>query len=177
MKWPANTVLVVVGEGTDTVLRALDRMPNVRAMSLRNEAEDAVDDLVAGAPQSYVLHDVDPLAHVAHAWVEFFDDQVTLDTLDVEVAAATAALLQERIALPDYYVVLDSPDMPPTWRHWWLGVLAARAPQRVLPTPGTPSAVGQLLRRLPAGRPWPDPQAWLRTLRTTIPDQARPLSP
>ena len=57
-----------------------------------------------------------------------------------------------------------------TWRHWWLGALAHRAPSRVLPVEASGAALRARLRALPASRPWPDP-GWLRHLAFDIPDR------
>jgi hypothetical protein len=164
-----STVVVVAGEAADEVLRGLAPLPNVRAASLKDAEPDAVGGFVASAQTSYVVHDADPLGHVAHAWVEFFEDQATLGSLDVEIDDAVRALAGGP-GLPDYYLVLDPEAMPGTWRHWWLGVLASRAPSRVLPVAPHVHAVRQQLRRLPTGRPWPDPARWLREVRTDVPD-------
>lgn len=77
------------------------------------------------------------------------------------------------MALPDYYVVLDPEGMPPTLRHWWLGVLAGTAPARVVPAQATVTAVGDALGHLRAGRWWPaDLRGWLRGLPKIVPDRA-----
>ncbi|WP_210507078.1 hypothetical protein [Naasia sp. SYSU D00057] len=165
-----STTLVVVG-GSASLLEDLDRLPNVRAASLAGRPETAVKSFVEGARTAYVAHDRDPLEHVAAAWVEFFDDQGTLGTLDVEVEATSGALRRGEASLPDYYLVLDPEDLPVTWKHWWLGVLPGVAPMRVLPTESDYYAVRRLLRRLPSGRTWPESVDWLRGLTKHAPDR------
>jgi hypothetical protein len=165
-----STTLVVVG-GSASLLEDLDRLPNVRAASLAGRPEAAVKSFVEGARTAYVAHDRDPLEHVAAAWVEFFDDQGTLGTLDVEVETTSGALRRGEASLPDYYLVLDPEDLPVTWKHWWLGVLPGVAPMRVLPTESDYYAIRRLLRRLPSGRTWPESVDWLRGLTKHAPDR------
>jgi hypothetical protein len=167
-----STTLVVVG-GSSALLEDLDRLPNVRAASLAGRPEAAVKSFVEGAQTAYVAHDRDPLEHVAAAWVEFFDDQGTLGTLDVEVATTSGVLRRGEASLPDYYLVLDPEDLPPTWKHWWLGVLPGVAPLRVLPTEADYNAIRRLLRRLPSGRTWPESTEWLNGLTRSAPDRFR----
>ena len=165
-----STTLVVVG-GSASLLEDLDRLPNVRAASLAGRPEAAVKSFVEGAGTAYVAHDRDPLEHVAAAWVEFFDDQGTLGTLDVEVETTAGALRRGEASLPDYYLVLDPEELPVTWKHWWLGVLPGVAPMRVLPTESDYHAIRRLLRRLPSGRTWPESVEWLQGLTRHAPDR------
>jgi hypothetical protein len=165
-----STTLVVVG-GPASLLEDLDHLPNVRAASLAGRPEGAVKSFVEGAHTAYVAHDRDPLEHVAAAWVEFFDDQGTLGTLDVEVQTTATALRRGEAALPDYYLVLDPEDLPVTWKHWWLGVLPGVAPLRVLPAEADYYAIRRLLRRLPSGRTWPESVDWLHGLTKHAPDR------
>jgi hypothetical protein len=165
-----STTLVVVG-GESSLLEDLDRLSNVRAASLTGRPETAVKSFVEAAHTAYVAHDRDPLEHVASAWVEFFDDKGTLGTLDVEVETTRAVLRRGDASLPDYYLVLDPEALPPTWKHWWLGVLPEVAPMRVLPTESDFEAVRRQLRRLPSGRPWPESLDWLDRLTRSAPDR------
>jgi hypothetical protein len=175
---PGSTVLLVVGADRDTdgVIRGLDRLPNVRATSLRADDAPTLGELLPTAQTTYVVHDQDPLEHVASAWVEFFDDQASHGTLDLEIDQAIDALRRGDTLLPDYYLVLEPESIEGTWRHWWLGVLPHIAPSRVLPIRADVGAARQQLRRLPAGRPWPEPERWLRDLRFTLPDRVGLLS-
>lgn len=156
------TIVTIVGDGCDAVLRELAALPNVHT------------DHLAGPPLAitpYVVRDADPLEHVASAWVEFFDDRATLGTLELEVETALDALASGRAVMPDYYLVLEPEQLAGTWLHWWLGVLATAAPTRVLPASGEHGAVRRMLRKLPTGRPWPDPDAWLPGLPFAVPDR------
>ncbi len=170
MRPASSTTIVVTGAGVAEVLPRLDRLPNVRAASLKGDGAPSVADFVAASHSSYLVHDADPLEHVASAWVEFFDDRATLGTLEVEVSTALEAFRRGDLVLPDYYLVLDPESLAPTWKHWWLGVLSKLARSRVIPVAADASALRRLLGRLPTGRPWPEPEGWLPGLRTTIPD-------
>ncbi len=170
MEQANSTTVVVVGPGSTTVLDDLDRLPNVRAASLAETPDEFAKEFVSAAGTSYVLHDRDPLGHVASAWVEFFDDRVTFDTLELEVDVAREAFRRGEAELPDYYVVLEPETLHGTWKHWWLGVLPDASPRRVLPAADAAS-VRRLLKALPTGRLWPDPDGWLPRLRTRVPDR------
>jgi hypothetical protein len=168
---PSSTTLVVVGDEVDAALRTLDGLANVRAAPLRE-----VDDTDAARWQSssqtpYLVHDRDPLEHVAAAWVEFFDDLATLGSLELEIERVLIALGQDAISLPDYYVVLAPEALTPTWKHWWLGVMPQASPTRVIPWSDSEASLARLLRRLPTGRPWPEPAPWLRGLTHAVPDR------
>lgn len=156
------TIVTVVGDGCDAVLRELAELPNVHT------------DHLAGPPLAvtpYVVRDADPLEHVASAWVEFFDDRASLGTLELEVETALGALASGDTVMPDYYLVLSPEQLEGTWVHWWMGVLAQAAPTRVLPASPERGQVRRMLRRLPTGRPWPDPERWLPGLPFAVPDR------
>ncbi|MBI5160925.1 MAG: hypothetical protein HY996_05870 [Micrococcales bacterium] len=167
-----STTVVLVGEGAADALRPLERLPNVRARSLDGWGDDEAARWGRGGSTPYVVHDRDPLVHVAAAWEEFYDDLVTLETLTLEVDRAIDALAGGRVMIPDYYVVLEPESFAVTRRHWWLGVVSSASPQRVIPWPDRETQITRLLRRLPAGRPWPAPEAWLRKVPTVVPDRA-----
>ena len=165
-----STTLVVVGDD-GALLRSLAGHVNVRAASLSGRDDDEVAAWVRGAATPYLVHDSDPLQHVAAAWVEFFDDQSTLGALELEIERAVEALERGAVAVPDYYVVVDPAGMPATWRHWWLGVMAQASPTRILPRSEGDPSLTRVLRRLPTGRPWPEPGRWLRSVVTAVPDR------
>jgi hypothetical protein len=165
-----STTLVVVGDDGE-LLRSLERHPNVRAISLAGRDEDEVARWSRAASTPYLVHDRDPLEHVAAAWVEFFDDQSTLGALELGVDRAFDALRSGTTAIPDYYVVVDPESMPTTWRHCWLGVVAQASPSRVIPRREEDPPLGRLLRRLPTGRAWPEPGRWLHSVTTAVPDR------
>jgi hypothetical protein len=103
--------------------------------------------------------------------VEFFDDQSTLEVLQLEIAMTVEAVGRHEITVPDYYVVLSPETMPTTWMHWWLGVLASASPTRVIPWPAADASLAELLRHLPTGRAWPEVDRWLPRVVTAIPDR------
>jgi hypothetical protein len=172
MRSPASTVIVVVGDASDEILNGLARLPNVQTAQLREPDAPPPRDVIAAAHTPYIVHDADPLEHVASAWVEFFDDRSTLGTLDVEVETVLGAFTRGDAVMPDYYLVLDPEALEGTWKHWWLGVLAGASPRRVLPSAPTVSAVRRILRALPAGRAWPEMSTWLPHLKFELPDRA-----
>ena len=53
--------------------------------------------------------------------------------LEVAVSETLARWRPGSIELPDYYLVIDADTWAPTRRHWYLGVLHATAPARVVP--------------------------------------------
>ncbi len=170
MAEPFSTTLVVVG-GDDQVLRALGRHPNVQAMSLAGRDDDEIARWSRGATTPYLVHDRDPLEHVAAAWVEFFDDRSTLGALELEIDRAIDALTSGAATIPDYYVVVEPETMAPTWRHWWLGVMAQASPSRIIPRREADPSLARLLRRLPTGRAWPAVDPWLRSVTAAVPDR------
>jgi hypothetical protein len=170
---PRSTVVALVGADSEHLLSGLTDVPALAALSLREsdpaEATRAV--AVASRPDiPYIVHDADPLEHVAAAWVELFQERSTLGTLELEVDTLLSYFAHGAAVMPDYYVVSDPEGIDGTWRHWWLGVLAQRAPSRVLPIEPTGAALRARLRALPASRPWPDPE-WLRHVQFDIPDR------
>ncbi|MFD1713092.1 hypothetical protein ACFSBZ_01290 [Amnibacterium flavum] len=165
-----GTTIAVVGPEAQHVLSSLDRFAGVDAMALADADSETAAKLIATSDATYVVHDVDPLRHVAAAWVEFFDDQSTAEVLDLEVEAAVSRLVSGEAFMPDYYVVIEPASLEGTWRHWWLGALAHLAPMRVLPMEASASSVRGLLRSLPTSRPWPAPDAWLPSLKFAVPD-------
>lgn len=167
---PRATVVALVGSDSDVLLGGLADLPAVHALSLREAGPADATRAVAAASRPYVVHDADPLEHVAAAWVELFEERATLGTLEVEVETLLALFAAGDALMPDYYVVVGPETIEGTWRHWWLGALAHRAPSRVLPVEASAGAVRARLRALPASRPWPDP-GWLRQVQFDIPDR------
>ncbi|WP_139417926.1 hypothetical protein [Agromyces laixinhei] len=170
MEAPASTTLVVVGDEAASAIHALHGFANVRTESFEGASDDEVTRWSTTANAPYLVHDHDPLGHVAAAWVEFFDDQSTFGVLELEIDRAVEAAGRRAISVPDYYVVLHPEELPITWRHWWLGVLASEAPIRVIPWPEAASLAG-LLRHLPTGRPWPEVESWLPRVVGAVPDR------
>jgi hypothetical protein len=172
MRRLSSTVVVVAGEQSGKVVSGLDGLHNVRAFVRGERSPAEVEAVAHRATATYVVHDADPLGAVGDAWIDLFDGVAPVGGLEVAIEQALAALRTDRLALPDYYVVLDPDDMPVTRRHWWLGALAAAAPSRVVPARASASAVTDALGRLSSGRWWPtDLDGWLRGLPKTVPDQ------
>jgi len=172
MEAPASTTLVVVGDEATSAIHALEGFANVRAATFDGaSSDDEVARWSAAAVAPYVVHDRDPLGHVAAAWVEFFDDQSTFGVLELEIERAVEAAERHSMSVPDYYVVLHPEDLPTTWKHWWLGVLASASPTRVIPWPDADDSLARLLRRLPTGRAWPDVESWLPRVVGAVPDR------
>ena len=171
---PRSTTLVLVGQADQAALGALSRLSNVRVSSFADDddvTDEDVERWVSRSDSPYVVHDRDPLGHVASAWVEFFDDVATLGTLDLEVERAVASLSRGAVSLPDYYIVVEPEALSPTWKHWWLGVLPQAAPTRVIPFTEGRTTLSRILRQLPTGRAWPDPEPWLYEVARSVPDR------
>jgi hypothetical protein len=170
------TIVAVVGEGSSDVIAELGALRGVDALRLGEPDADSTR-RISASHLPYVVHDADPLGHVAHAWVEFFDDRSTAGTLEIEVSTALAAFEAGERVMPDYYVVLDPESLEPTWRHWWFGALASHGTRRVLPQPAVAGSVRRLLRQLPTAPGWVAPSSWLPELAFTLPDGAWPRHP
>lgn len=170
-----GTIVAIVGEQSEEALASLDGIRGVDVLSLQGSEPAIAARRIAAAGAPWIVHDADPLEHVAAAWVELFEERSTLGALEVEVETALAKFEDGSALMPDYYIVLEPQGAPDTWRHWWCGALGHRAPQRVLasPAPATPrdAAIRRLLRTLPSSRPWPDPASWLPHLPFEIPDR------
>ncbi len=165
-----STVVALVGTDGEALLSDIADLPAVQALSLRHSEPAAAARAVAAASAPYVVHDADPLEHVAAAWVELFEERATLGTLEIEVETLLGLFEAGEALMPDYYVVVGPEAIEGTWRHWWLGALALRAPSRVLPVEAAAPALRARLRALPSSRPWPDP-GWLRRVQFEIPDR------
>ncbi|GAA1464595.1 hypothetical protein GCM10009620_00900 [Microbacterium thalassium] len=172
---PAGTVVAIVGDGAADALTALDGIRDVETIPLGDDDPSLGARRIAAARSPWVVHDADPLGHVASAWVELFQERSTLGVLEVEVDAALSRFEAGEAIMPDYYIVLEPSAAEDTWRHWWCGALGHRAPRRVLPVdaPATSpaDAVRRLLTALPSSRPWPEPSTWLPSLKFDIPDR------
>lgn len=172
---PSGTVVALVGETADTALDILEGIPGVETLSLRDSEPALAARRIAATTAPWVIHDADPLEHVASAWIELYEERVSLGTLEIEVETILAAFRAGVAVMPDYYIVLDPDSAEVTWRHWWCGALGRWAPRRILPaaTPNTPAdaTLRGLLASLPISRPWPDPHSWLPDLPFAIPDR------
>lgn len=175
MENTTGTIVAVVGSASDEVLASLEGIEGVETLSLRDSDPALATHRIAAASRPWVVHDADPLEHVAAAWVELFEERATLGTLELEVQQALEHFAGGTALMPDYYIVLEPEEAPDTWRHWWCGALGYRAPRRVLPVHAPESsldaAIRNLLRALPSSRLWPEPETWLPGLAFEIPDR------
>ncbi|WP_261165307.1 hypothetical protein [Microbacterium sp. Marseille-Q6965] len=174
MENTTGTIVAVVGSASDEVLAHLDGIDGVETLALRDTEPALAARRISASSRPWIVHDADPLEHVGAAWVELFEERATLGTLELEIEQALAHF-ERGAVMPDYYIVLEPETAPETWRHWWCGALGYRAPRRILPAPSAEAprdaAVRQLLRALPASRPWPKPSSWLPGLAMEIPDR------
>jgi len=170
----SSTVVAVVGAGTRACVERLGTAVNVAGASA--DDGDPLDRAVAAwseasrAHSPYFVHDADPLAAVADAWVRRYDEQGPIGELEVAVEATLARWRVGSLELPDYYLVLDAESMTATRRHWYLGVLHRAAAARVVPVADGGEAAGAL-PRLGAGRWWPDVDELLTGIDRLVPDR------
>jgi hypothetical protein len=172
MQRTATTVLTVVGD--DRVLEAWPGAANVHAIVTDPSLpalERATRALSAGARTNlpYALHDADPLAMVADAWVRLFDGEGPVGELEVAVTETIARWRRRAIELPDYYLLVQPEAWTPTRRHFYLGVVASVAPARVVVTDGNLTAA---IAGLGTGRWWPDLDRLLDGIDRQVPDRA-----
>ena len=171
----SGTVVAIVGTESAGALATLEGIPGVETLTLRDEDPATAARRISACSTPWIVHDADPLEHVAAAWVELYEERATLGTLEVEVETALAHFEEGTALMPDYYIVLDPDAAEGTWRHWWCGALGFRAPRRVLPaaSPSRPgdTAMRRMLTTLPMSRPWPEPTSWLPGLAFEIPDR------
>jgi len=123
----------------------------------------------------YLMHDADPLAPVADAWARLFESRGPVGELEVAVAETLARWRARSLDLPDYYLVVDPEALGPTLRHWFLGVLRAAAPTRVVTGRPTGSP-GDALADLRPGPWWPELDRLLVDVHQRVPDQAGTLA-
>ena len=168
-----TTVVAVVAPSGAAPLDGL-RAANVRV--LRADVEDppldralAVSEQARRTSTPYVLHDADPLAGVAAAWVRHFDGQGEVGDLEIAVSEILARWRARSLDLPDYYLVVDPEALAPTARHWYLGVLGSTAPSRVVPAPPSTRLVDAIAELRP-GPWWPDLDRLLAGIDRVVPD-------
>ena len=170
-----TTVVAFVAPGAEeTPLKGV-KAANVRV--LRAEADaPALDEATRVWEQArrtsapYLLHDADPLAWVADAWVRRFDGQGAVGELEVAVAETLGRWRARSLDLPDYYLIVDPERLGATRRHWFLGVLGAQAPTRVVVSRSSTPLVDHLADLRP-GRWWPDLDRILADVDRVVPDQ------
>jgi hypothetical protein len=174
----STTVVAVVGTDAAACVERLGRAANVVPIAVDAD-EPPLDRAVvawseaARSHSPYFVHDADPLAAVADAWVRRYDEEGPIGELEVAVVETLARWRVGSIELPDYYLVLDAERWGATRRHWYLGMLHSRAPARVVPVPD-PDAAARMLPRLGAGAWWPDLDDLLGGIEQVVPDQLVP---
>jgi hypothetical protein len=162
----ARSVLTSLTGATNvTLVLAGDTLtPGARAVAAWQECRSAAT--------PYAVHDADPLAEVAAAWTARYDEAGAVGDLEVAVAAAVARFRRGEVDLPDSLVLLDPDGWPATRRHWYLGVLAAAAPARVVPIRADGRELRRALQSLPTGRWWPEPsERLLDGIDRVVPDK------
>jgi hypothetical protein len=168
-----TTVVAVVAPPTVEPLGGL-RAANVRVRRPDPQAP-ALDravtvwDEARGTTAPYLVHDADPLAEAADAWVARFEGREVPGSLELAVAATLARWRARSLDLPDYYVLVAPDDLGAVRRQWYVGFLGAAAPNRVTTAPpGT-----ALVDHLPELRPgpwWPELDRLLADLDRFAPD-------
>ena len=121
--------------------------------------------------RTYFVHDADPLADVAAAWIGFFDGDAAHGSIEVVREQALARWRAGSVALPDYVLVDDVDALSATARHWYFGVLARASIHRVVAMDPARS-VGDHLGQLPSGPWWPPLDELLAGIESIVPDQA-----
>ena len=172
MQRTSTTVITVVG---DVAADRWSGAANVRALHPDPDAP-ALDRAVAAWAQAaretapYTLHDADPLAAVAEAWIRRYDGTGPAGELEVAVAETVARWRARSLELPDYYLVVDPETWDVTRRHWYLGYLAGAAPVRVVATNGD---LLPAISHLATGRWWPDLDDLLAGVDRVVPDRVQ----
>jgi hypothetical protein len=174
-----TTVIALVAPGDASPLASV-RATNIRVYRSDPEAS-LLDRAVAACEEAghtaapYLLHDADPLAAVADAWAARFDGTGVIGDLEIAVAATISRWRARALDLPDYYLIADPEGYGATLRHWYLGVLAAAAPSRVVAV--QPSlAIADQLPELSTGPWWPSLDRLLAGIDRVVPDQAGALA-
>lgn len=170
-----TTVVCLVGPGAERLVEDVGSDSNCRPVRPDDDA-DPLDRAVAawreatGANLPWLLHDADPLAAVADAYRLFFDHGQH-GAIEVAVEETLTRWRAGSLALPDYYLVVQSQQLAQTLRHLYLGALHDQRPARVLPVSGDAGPVRQELRALRATRWWPELDQLLAQLTRAAPDQ------
>ena len=156
MQRVSTTVIALVGASARACIEVLGAAANVRGVLTEQDApplDRAVEAWreAKGAHIPYLVHDADPLATIADAWVRWFDQHGPVGELEVAVTETLARWRARSLELPDYYLVLDAQSLDTTVRHWYLGVLHRAAPPRVLPVAARPARPPPASRICPPG--------------------------
>jgi hypothetical protein len=172
----STTVIGLVGEEARACAGGLRRASNIR-VELPDPAAPSLERAAAAWQAAtstqlpYLVHDADPLALVADAWVRWFDEQGPAGELEVAVGETVARWRAKAIELPDYYLLLDPGSWGATRRHWYLGLLHRAAPTRVVPADAAADKVSASIATLASGRWWPELDRLLADVDRVVPDQ------
>lgn len=171
----STTVIAIVGSEAQRCVKRLATASNVVAAVPESEAPPLQRAVTAWEEARkvhvpYLVHDADPLALVADAWVRRFDETGPAGELEVTVNETLARWRAGSLELPDYYIVLDADGLEPTRRHWYLGFLYAKRSRRVIPARRPENATAELTR-LSAGPWWPNLDDLLEGVERVVPDR------
>jgi hypothetical protein len=172
----ATTVVGLVGDQARACAQPLERAANVR-VELPDPAAPPLEramaawQAAASTKATYLVHDADPLAMVADAWVRRYDEQGPAGELELAVRETLSRWRAGTIDLPDYYIVLDPASWGPTRRHWYLGLLHRAAPNRVVPADAAADKVRASIAALASGRWWPQLDRLLADVDRVVPDR------
>ena len=172
----STTVIGLVGEEARACAEGLRRASNIR-VELPDPAAPPLERAAAAWQAAtstqlpYLVHDADPLALVADAWVRWFDEQGPAGELEVAVGETVARWRAKAIELPDYYLLLDPGSWGATRRHWYQGLLHRAAPTRVVPADAAADKVSASIATLASGRWWPDLDRLLADVDRVVPDR------
>ena len=184
MRRESSTVVVLVGEISESLLAGLAGSPNVSVARAAGTPADAPGGTEPAAPRRgweqgamamreaarrrsmYVIVPEDPLGQVAAEWRAMWDPSSRSEgaaAFERRAAEALAAWREKQFELPDYYLVLPPPQQSVTGPDLYLGPLRAARPHRVAVAglPGVPDArdraasVVDTLRSLDHGPWWP----------------------
>ena len=123
-----------------------------------------------GTQAPYLVHDADPLALVADAWVRRYDEQGRPGGLEVAVRDTLARWRARTIELPDYYLVLGPWVLGGNPAPLVSGGLAPGRPGRVVPADAA-AKVQTSTAKLASGRWWPELDRLLAGVDRVVPDQ------
>jgi hypothetical protein len=169
-----NTTVVVVVSLDRSRLDGI-QANNVRVLHIAAD-QPALERAVKAAAEArhasagYLVHDADPLAGVADAWVGRFERAGVAGALEVAVAETLSRWRARSLDLPDYYLLDDPESLSPTRRHWYLGLLGSVAPTRVVALrPAT--RIVEHLPELGTGPWWPALDRVLADVDRVVPEQ------
>jgi hypothetical protein len=179
MRRERSTVVALAGAVTEPLLAALDHSPNVAVVRApappgmtAGQDDAALPAWETGAAalreaarrsSPYVLVAGDPLADVATAWRQMWDEPGGAEhpaRFEAAAAEVLAAWRANQFELPDYYLlIVGDPSPEGTGPDLYLGPLRAARPHRVAADlsggPAQPGHVLDTLRSLPHGPWWP----------------------